>query len=194
MTPRSLTPWEEPSVRTPLEELAARIQDSSNFLFAWQFFRFVGFDPRSSEGALSLLQTMIAVEECQGFLRQTFDPMYGGSFEIEPVHQHCRIVAAEGDFENVLAAAANNHLGAYSSHLGDSTPAEVGRVRAVFEPLGPYRAFQLLPGATPGCDLCAHHANHVFSSWFYGVAWDWCFVLTWPKAHQAWIGCLTDTD
>jgi hypothetical protein len=144
---------------------------------------------------MAILQTMIAVEECHRFLRDSAETLGDERFEVEPIHQHCPVVGAEGEFERTLAAAANDHLGAYSRELRDSTPQEADQVRPVFEPLGPYRAFQLVPGHQPGCAECAHHHNnHVFSSWFYGVAWDWCFLLSWPKERRVWAGCLSDTD
>jgi hypothetical protein len=191
----SLVLTEEPVLRASIDALGRRIQASSNFRFAWQFFYLSGFDPRLPVTALSVLQAVISEKPHHQFLRETFDPMYDSSFEIGSIHEHCEMIAADGEFENVLASAANDHLGAYSRWLRDSTPEEAAAVRVIFEQLGPYCAFQLTPGQHPGCEFCRrHHNSHVFSNWFYGVAWDWCFVLTWPESHKAWVGCLTDTD
>ncbi|MES1242177.1 MAG: hypothetical protein ABUT39_11205 [Acidobacteriota bacterium] len=190
----TLVPTDESGLRASIEKLGKQIQSSSNFRFASQFFFLSGPNPRSPATALSVLNSVILLEPCHQFLRETFDPMYDSSFKIEPVHEHCEMAHAGGEFENLLASAANDHLGAYSHELRDSTPTEAARIRAIFEQLGPYCAFQLMPGGRPGCGDCRHHNNHLFSTWFYGVAWDWCFVLTWPGSHKAWVACLTDTD
>jgi hypothetical protein len=52
----------------------------------------------------------------------------------------------------------------------------------------------LLPGNSPDCLACRNHNNHLFSTWFYGVAWDWCLFAIWPHCDLFWVGCLTDTD
>jgi hypothetical protein len=98
---------------------------------------------------------------------------------------------AGGELEDVLAAAAGDRLVSYSRELRPSTEAEKAGIAEIFEMAGPYRPFELRPGAVPGCPECAHHNNHVFSSWFYGVAWDLTFVVMWPSESLAWVGCLT---
>lgn len=77
----SLVPTEEPALRAAIEALGRRIQASSNFRFAWQFFHLSEFDPRLPVTALSVLQAVISQEPCHQFLRETFDPMYDSSFE-----------------------------------------------------------------------------------------------------------------
>ena len=191
-----LAPRDEPVVSEPLESLQKEIERSSNFRFAWQFFDFGLVDGTMPWGAEAILDRVTSDESCHRFLADTFDPMYRSSFKIEPIHEHASVAPARGEFERTLAAAANDTLGAYSRYLRDGTPAEAAKIRAVFERLGPYYSFQLLPGSHPSCDVCSTTSlkNHLFSAWFYGVAWDWCFVLTWRQLERAWVGCLTDTD
>jgi hypothetical protein len=190
----AITPTDAPPA-DEIWELQQRIERSSNFRFAWQFFRLEQGRVASPGHARRVLETVITSPHCHRFLRSTFDPMYDADFTISPLHEHATIADAEGEFPNTLAAAAEDRLGAYSHHLRDATPKEAARVRRIFSAAGSYRAFQLLPGSNTACQLCRqHHNNHLFSSWFYGVAWDWCFVLGWPEAGLAWVGCLTDTD
>lgn len=183
-----------PQLSAALNGIAKRIRASSNFLFAWQFFHLHGLDPRSPRTALRVLEAVIAVESCHEFLRSSFDGMYGEPFSVEPLHEHCSLDEAEGDFEEILSAAAGDRLGAYSRTLRPSTAAEREEIARIFGLAGRYRAFQLEPGTVRGCQVCAAHNNHVFSTWFYGVAWDWTLVLIWPEERLAWVGCLTDTD
>jgi hypothetical protein len=189
-----LSPRDEADVSNLLKSLQQDMERSSNFRFAWQFFDCGLVDGMMPWGAKAILDRVIADEPCHRFLKETFDPMYDPSFKVEPIHEHASIEPARGNFENILAAAANDHLGAYSGYLRDATPKEAAKIRAVFEQLGPYEAFELLPGSQPSCEVCRQHNNHLFSRWFYRVAWDWCFVLTWPQLKRAWVGCLTDTD
>jgi hypothetical protein len=95
---------------------------------------------------------------------------------------------------NVLAQAANDHLGAYSSDLRQSTPGEMRVIDELFSSVGPYCAFSIVPGSVPTCPVCREYDHRNFSSWFYGVAWDYCYLVTWPKSELIWMGCLTDTD
>ncbi|MCP5120205.1 MAG: hypothetical protein GY953_56130 [bacterium] len=194
MVSQCMIPIAEPTVSPPLQRLKRTIEATSNFRFGWQFFELSGVDGVSPGAGLRVLQAMISDQDCHGFLRQTFDPLYDKSFEIGSIHEHCRMSTDSGELENVLAAAANDHLGAYSGHLRDARPAEAAGIRTIFENLGSYQAFQLLPGEVQQCSICAEYNNHLFTNWFYGVAWDWCFVVTWPRRHRAWVGCLTDTD
>jgi len=174
--------------------LAARIGKSSNFRFAWQFYVFEAIAPRSSHGIREALNLMIASPELHAFLRNSFEnSVYQEAFWIEPLHEHCRIEDAP-DFENTLAAAAADRLGAYSRDLRPATEKESAEIAAMFGSVGDYRAYQLLPGNVTGCADCHAFNYHLFTSWFYGVAWDWCFLVTWPKQKLLWLGCLTDTD
>jgi hypothetical protein len=120
--------------------------------------------------------------------------MYECDFRIEPVHEHCRIVSATGEFEDILARAANDHLGAYSKELIAANTQECEEIKGTFTAPGVYFPYQLLPGEVPGCAICGDYDNHLFCNWFYAVAWDWCFFLTWPDHNLLWMGCLTDTD
>jgi hypothetical protein len=104
------------------------------------------------------------------------------------------VAAVDGAFEQILARAAADQLGAYSRILSEATPAQVAEIQALFGSLGPYRAFELNPGSVSGCPTCRHHNNHLFTSWFYGVAWDWLFCVRWTNSPVTWIGCLSDTD
>ena len=60
--------------------------------------------------------------------------------------------------------------------------------------LGHFYAFTTVPGSQDGCDICANLNSHLFSNWFFDVAWDFTFFVTWPDARTLWMGCLSDTD
>jgi hypothetical protein len=120
--------------------------------------------------------------------------MYAEEFEIGPIHEHCVVACAKGDFEGILAQAAADRLGAYSRHMSVATVKECAEISRLFGALGSYTPYELQPGNTTGCEKCTDHNNHLFSTWFFGVAWDWCFVVIWEDSDLAWVGCLTDTD
>jgi hypothetical protein len=173
--------------------LAARIRSSSNFRFSWQFYQFDGIDPRSSSGVRAALDMIIESPDLHQFLREAFDDMYHEKFTIEPLHEHCRIESTP-EFESTLAAAAADHLGAYSPDLRSATTEECAEVAEIFHGAGDCCAYKVLPGNVAGCSTCQVFKNHLFTNWFYCVAWDWCFLTTWPSRKLLWIGCLTDTD
>ena len=175
-----------------LDALVDRTPGPSNLIFAWQFFRCEGIDPGSSAGVRRALDLIVATPDLHRFLRESIDP--ARAFEIGPLHEHCRIVPAAGEFENVLAANAGGHLGAYAREVRPATVGERQQVRDRFERAGPYVAYQLLPGDVPGCLACREYGSHLFTTWFEGVFWDWCLIAGWPDRDLLWVGCLTDTD
>ncbi|MFO0813626.1 MAG: hypothetical protein U0796_10435 [Gemmatales bacterium] len=177
-----------------LSNLADQIRKSSNFRFSWQFYQCSGINPQSPASIRQALEAIIANPELHYFLRQSFIPMYTEAFEIEPLHEHSRVVATAGEFENILAQAASDHLGAYSQRICNATVVEKQVIKDLFGRLGDYRTYELLPGGVAGCRECGNHNNHLFSSWFFDVAWDWCLFAFWPHCNLLWIGCLTDTD
>lgn len=177
-----------------LSSLQKAIQSSSNFRFASQFFTIGGRSKADSETARALLSSVIEAPDLQAFLRDSFAPVTNETFSIEPLHEHALLARADSEFEQTLANAAADRLGAYSRNLSDAGNEQVQAIRQLFASLGPYSAFELVPGTAAGCPTCKHHNGHLFSSWFYGVAWDWCFCLIWPASSLAWLGCLTDTD
>ena len=187
-----LEPTTDESLSKPLGKLAKKIEASSNFRFAWQLFRAFGLHGSPPERAMRVLNGMIEAEECHEFLSTTFDPMYDDVFEIETVHEHCKMEEAE--LELILATAAMDRLGAYSRTHEPAKPRHAKKVAEIFEALGSYEAFELQRGRQPSCEVCKDYDNHHFTNWFYGVAWDWCFVVLWHEAQMAWVGCLTDTD
>lgn len=177
-----------------LDEVAGQIRKSSNFRFNWQFYQSSGIDPQSLSNLRQAMEAIIASPDLHGFLKESFEPMYEATFKVEPLHEHCRVDATDGEFESILARAVSDRLGAYSRHRGDVTAADKQRVKDVFRCMGEYCAYSLVPGNVPGCPVCAHHNNHLYSSWFFGVAWDWSLFVLWPQRHLLWVGCLTDTD
>jgi len=177
-----------------IDDLAARIRKSSNFRFNWQFYQCTGIDPESPTELRQALDAIITMPELHEFLRGSFDPMYADAFAVEPLHEHCQVVPAAGEFENILAAAAGDHLGAYSQKMRDATTGEKQRINKLFGGIGEYRAYRLTPGNIPDCAMCRDGDNHLFSTWFFGVAWDWCLIALWPQRNLLWMGCLTDTD
>src|SRR5947209_6410980 len=115
-----------------LDDLAARIRKSSNFRFSWQFYQCSGIDPQSPANIRQALEAIIATPELHRFLRESFEPMYAQAFEVEPLHEHCRVDAADDEFENILARAASDHLGAYSQQLRAATAVEKKAVQDLF--------------------------------------------------------------
>ena len=188
-----LTPVDDP---VPLDDLARSIRASSNFRFDWQFYRFDGMDAASAADARRALEIVIANPALHRFLRESHDLLYDHAFSIEPLHEHCRVEpAGDAEFAGLLARAAGDHLGAYSKELRGATAAETREVRELFERVGgPYSAYHLLPGEVAGCATCRDYNSHLFTTWFYGVAWDYCLLAAWPRAQLLWLGCLTDTD
>lgn len=177
-----------------VDALADRIRASSNFRFSWQFYECDGLDPDSMSSVRAALSRVIASPELHTFMRDTFVPEYDSAFAIEPLHEHCPIVHSPVAFADILARAAGDHLGAYSKELRDASESERREVEDLFRTIGRYRAYELLPGNVPGCPVCQSYSSHIFSTWFYGVAWDWCLMAVWPERKVFWIGCLTDTD
>ena len=181
-----------------LDPLADRICNSSNFRFDWQFYQFRGIDPRSPQGVRRALDQVIATPHLHEFLNRSFHPLYADAFAIEPAHSHCRIQPADGELEAILGLAAEDHLGAYSRTLRNPTDRRKEKAESdisqLFASVGEYCSFQLLPGEVPDCPVCRNYDNHLFSNWFYAVAWDWCLFATWAKPGLFWMGCLTDTD
>ena len=186
-----IAPVEDPFA---LDELAAQIRKSSNFRFAWQFYHWSAAASSSPLAFRAAIDTVISTPGLHAFLAHSFDPMYDKVFQIRPLHEHCRIELADGEFESILAKAAGDHLGAYSKIMRDATDSEQQAVKVLFGSLGIYRAYQLRPGDVPNCSVCRNYNSHVFSNWFFDVAWDWCLFATWPDQGVLWIGCLTDTD
>lgn len=186
-----------------LDDLAARVRQSSNFRLAWQSFRFT-FDwrihqhpdpaTRWSAAARAALDEIVDRPELHRFLRDSFEPMYADTFSIERLHEHCVLAQNNTEFVRELAGIANDRAGAYSNGFIDPRLGEMRVIRDLFEGPGPFIGISVQPGQVKGCDLCRHHANHVFSSWFYSVAWDWCLLAIWPDAKVLWVGCFTDTD
>jgi len=56
--------------------------------------------------------------------------MYDEKFQIRPLHDHCR-VESTSNFENILAAAATDHLGACSRDLRSATAQECKEIAEV---------------------------------------------------------------
>lgn len=174
-----------------LDALAERVRASSNFRFSWQWFARAEHGRTGAEVARGTLEQLIERPDCHRFL---VDSAVELPFTIESLHEHVELVQADGEFEQVLARAAADRLGAYSRILGSSTSDRALEIRALFGSLGAYRPFELTPGQVRGCAACKHHNNHLFTNWFYGVAWDWLFLLSWTERPLVWIGCLSDTD
>jgi hypothetical protein len=177
-----------------LEDLAVRIRNSSNFRFGWQFYQINGIAPRSPMDVRRALNSIVATPDLHRFLQESFEATYDDVFEIEPVHEHCQVAAASDEFENILASAAGDHLGAYSQELRPAKGGEKQEIGELFGSVGSYLQYQLLPGKVPGCSTCGQSDNHLFTTWFYKVAWDWCLFASWPSRELFWMGCLTDTD
>ena len=178
-----------------LDGLAARIRGSSNFSFCWQFYQCNGIKAQSPASVRQALEAIIATPDLSKFLQDSLkQEQHAQTFEIKPLHEHCKFEADTDALEKILAQAAGDHLGAYSRLLRDANAAEKQEIKDLFASIGEFRAFELLPGNDPACPVCRYYENHLFSNWFFGVAWDWCFLAIWPDSNLLWVGCLTDTD
>ena len=176
-----------------LSELEKSIRASSNFSFACPFYRYENANPVSPRGARAFLDAIIATPELQAELRHTFATLYSTTFEIYALEPHAVFEPAADRMENLLASASRNHAGAYSLNLRDATGSEKTLIATQFGILGDYLVLELVGREHPGCPTC-DRTSHLFSNWFYGVAWDWCFLVVWPVAKIAALVCATDTD
>ena len=175
------------------QPIAARIQRSSNFRVAWQLFEWVGPCEATPRTAWHALETIVLVPEYQAFLANS-GPPFTKPPTVQPIHAHCEFKTACGTFERTLARGAADRLGAHSRILTDASPGQISDVEKVFRGPGPYVPFELLPGEVAGCMECRGHNVHLFSSWFYGVAWDWCYCVIWEDRSLVGLLCMTDTD
>jgi len=173
------------------ERLASRICGSSNFRVAWQMFQCDGPCKATPRTARQILETACLVPELHLFLAPEVRDQWPSRLHL---HEHCTIEPAAGSFENILARAVSDRLGAYSHSLAEATCDEMGGVRDVFNGLGSYVPFELVPGGVPGCATCQEHNSHLFSEWFYAVAWDWCHCIIWEARKLALLWCMSDTD
>jgi hypothetical protein len=176
-----------------LSELEKSIRASSNFSFACPFYRYENANPASPRGARAFLEAIIATPELHAVLRHTFAAYDGATFEIHPLEPHAVFEPADGRMENLLASASRDHAGAYSRILRDATASERSEIATLFGALGESRVLELVGREHPGCPTCGYR-SHLFSNWFHGVAWDWCFLVVWPTANVAALVCVTDTD
>jgi hypothetical protein len=177
-----------------LGSLAASIRHSSNFRFAWRFYRVQGKDLRQVGSISAILRAIIEVPALHSFLADTPDNTYPSPFQIEPLHRHASIDRDLAGFLDTMARASLDRLGAYSQDLSPSTPDEREVINKLFSRVGSYSAYTINPGTQADCEDCRQHDSHLFSNWFYGVAWDYTFLVTWPLASILWMACLTDTD
>jgi hypothetical protein len=180
-------------VSLDFEQIAARIRRSSNFRVAWQLFEWDRPCKATARTARQVLETIVLVPELQAFLASS-EPPLAKPPNVQRIHAHCVFKTAFGTFERSLARAASDRLGAYSRILADAPAEEIKGVEKLFLGLGPYVPFELLPGDVEGCAECRRHNGHLFSDWFYGVAWDWCYCVIWEDRSLVGLLCMTDTD
>ena len=186
-----LTPIDDP---VDLEGLAKAIRGSSNFRFAWQFFRVYGEDLRASATVAQALDVIVKNSEHHSFLADSMDPRFPQRFEIHPLHIHATLELDGGCFLDTMACASLDRLGAYSCDVSPSTSDERREIHRIFSGPGRYFAFHPQRGDDPDCEHCRKRNNELFSNWFFDVAWDFTFLVTWQDASLLWMGCLTDTD
>jgi hypothetical protein len=188
-----MIPVARDKVPLDFERLAARIRRSSHFRVAWQLFEWAGPCKATPRLARQVLETIVLVPELQTFLASS-EPPFTKPLNVHQLHAHCAFKPAGGTFERTLARAAADRLGAYSRILDEAAPDQIREVEKVFQALGPYVPFELLPGQVAGCLECRGHNGHLFSDWFYGVAWDWCYCVIWEGRRLVGLLCMTDTD
>jgi len=189
-----MMPILESAAPVSLAGLATRIRRSSNFRFDWQWFSLDAVSAASPTKARRILDDLVRDPECHRFLKESFSNLYDPTFQIESIHEHCKVLEITRDFDDLLARAATDRLGAYSRQLVAAPASELMTIREIFGPVFPYSVFSLQPGEVADCPTCEKYNSHLFTNWFYGVAWDWCFCLLPQGARTAWVGCLTDTD
>ena len=177
-----------------LQHLAASIRNSSNFRFAWQFFSVSAADLDSIGSVAEILDVIVTQPVLHSFLANSLDEIYPREFQIAPLHKHASIVRDGAAFLDTLSRASLDRLGAYSRDLSRSTADERKPIHKLFSRMGHYTAFTIEPGRNQSCNICQEHNSHLFSNWFFDVAWDYIFLLSWPQASMFWMGCLTDTD
>ncbi len=177
-----------------VDRLADRIRGTSNFRVARQLFQCDAAYRATPRTARQILDTICMVPEFQQFLADDVSPPPLEGASAPQLHEHSVIAAANGSFEETLARGAADRLGAYSRSLASATASEVEAVRAVFASHGDYAPFELRSGEAPGCSTCREHNGHLFSEFFYSVAWDWCFCVIWEGRKLALVWCMTDTD
>ena len=187
-----MTPFAD-AVGLDFKQIAGRIRRSSNFRVAWQLFEWDGPRKATPRAARQILEMIVLVPELQTFLASS-EPPFTEPLNVQHLHAHCVFKAAGGTFERTLARAATDRLGAYSRILADAPPEQIRDVEQLFQGLGPYVPFELLPGEVEGCVVCRGHNGHLFSDWFYGVAWDWCYCVFWEERGLVGLLCMTDTD
>jgi hypothetical protein len=179
-------------VEFPAFELfASRIRGSSNFRVAWQMFQCDGPCKATPRTARQILETICLVPELHLFLAPEVQDQPPSALHL---HEHCFLEPAAGSFENILARAVADRLGAYSHSLAEATRNEMNAVRDLFNGPGSYVSFELLPGEVAECATCQAHNGHLFSDWFYAVAWDWCHCIIWETRKLALLWCMSDTD
>ena len=177
-----------------LTHVANAIRASSNFRFAWQFYHSDAPNLNSPDTVRAALDTIVEDERLHSFLRLSLDNVYPREFEIGRLHEHATIEQDNAYFLDTLARAALDRLGAYSREHTPASESEREPINHLFSGIGTYCAFTTRQGAEPGCVACKHLNNDLFCNWFYDVAWDYTFILTWPSVSTLWLGCLTDTD
>lgn len=177
-----------------LQHLAASIRHSSNFRFEWQFYSVTDADLDSIGTVAEVLSVIIAQPTLHAFLANSLDDIYPRDFQIEPLHRHASIVRDGASFLDTMTRASLDRLGAYSRDLSPSTAEEREPIHKLFSKMGRYSAFAIEPGRNADCDVCRYHNSHLFSNWFFDVAWDYIFLVSWSHASLFWMGCLTDTD
>ncbi len=177
-----------------LDKLARKIRKSSNFRFERLWFR-LPTEPRdANQVASDLLVHIVHSQDAHQVLQSSFDPMYDEQLTLQLPHEHSHWVSEPGRVESVLAQAAADRLGAYSRRRSPATPRERRRIEKLLASIGTYVALELRRGSQDGCPECQEDDNHLFTTWFYGVAWDWCFVVLWPEQRIACVILMTDTD
>ena len=95
----------------------------------------------------------------------------------------------------MLAQAAADRLGAYSRKRGPASRRQRDEIHRLFLRAGPYLALQITGDASaPAGHSVSLYCDDLFTNWFEGTAWDWCFAAAWPERRLLWVGFLSDVD
>lgn len=155
-----------------------KIEGHSNFCVASQWFGSARDLSGNEVEAQELFDYVVKNENGHRFLLQQ-----EGLIEIEPSSP--TFVLDNQNFIETLTKIAFGKEGAYRTEepMLYSEREQIGVLFGL-----DFVAFELRPKDGE------HHNAHLFSSWFYGTAWDWCFIVIWPTTHRIWMLCLSDTD
>ncbi|PHR88853.1 MAG: hypothetical protein COA78_36165 [Blastopirellula sp.] len=157
-------------------------------------FTFSYVDPNDPNLPSRIIEGLRNAPQHHSFLADQDPQSEGEQYTFDPIHRHARWVANNEEVLDILARGRLNKLGAYSTSHQEPSRQEKDRIDALLSAKGPYKSYSLWQGDDPTCAVCSQYNNHLFSNFFYEVAWDWCIQIVWADVQECCIIFLTDTD